>query len=79
MKILLATPAHGGQVCVGYHESVANTPMFFKTEYPGIVFEPKIISVALLPVARDILASIVLNDPSVVHRPIARSAAPWRG
>src|SRR5262245_56036156 len=67
MKILLATPAHGGQVCVGYHESIVNTLMFFKTEYPGIVFEPKIISVALLPVARDILASIVLNDPSYTH------------
>jgi hypothetical protein len=67
MKILLATPAHGGQVCVGYHESVVNTLMFFKTEYPGIVFVPKIISVALLPVARDILASIALNDPSYTH------------
>jgi hypothetical protein len=67
MKILLATPAHGGQVCVGYHESVLNTLMFFKTEYPGIVIDTKIISLALLPAARDILASIVLNDPSYTH------------
>jgi len=67
LKILLATPAHGSQVCVAYHESVVNTLMFFKSEYPGIEFESRMISVSMLSLARSAFASMVLNDESFTH------------
>jgi hypothetical protein len=67
LKILLATPAHGGHVCTGYHKSVLDTLLFFKEEYPGIQFVSKIISLSLLPRARNVYASIVLNDPTFTH------------
>jgi hypothetical protein len=67
LKILLATPAHGGQVCVGYHESVVNTLNFFNAEYPGIEIENRLLSLSILTLARNIFASIVLNDDSYTH------------
>jgi hypothetical protein len=67
VRILLATPAHDGHVCTSYHKAVLDTLLFFKAEFPGIRFESKIISMSLLPRARDIFASIVLNDPSFTH------------
>jgi hypothetical protein len=64
---MLATPAHGGQVCVGYHQSVVNTLMFFKTEYPGIEIEPRTLSMSILPLVRNIFASFILEDASYTH------------
>jgi hypothetical protein len=67
MKILLGTPVHGGMVCLGYHETILRTLAFFGKEYPGIGFEPRSIVSSVLPLARNILASMTLNDPSFSH------------
>lgn len=67
MKILLGTPAHGGVVCLSYHESILNTLAFFKSEFPNIHFENRSIVCSVLPLARNILASMVLNDPTYTH------------
>lgn len=67
MKVLIATPAYGGTVHTSYHESVLRTVQFFADEFPGIRFESKIISISLLAAARNVFASIVLNDPSYTH------------
>ena len=67
MKILLATPAHGGMVCLGYHQSILSTHAFFRAEFPGIQFEDRSIVYSVLSISRNILASMVLNDTSFSH------------
>jgi len=67
MKILLGTPAHGGMVCLGYHETVLRTLAAFREDFPGIRFENRSIVCSVLPLARNILASMALNDPSFTH------------
>jgi hypothetical protein len=67
LKILLATPASDGYVCAGYHKAVLDTLLAFKEEFPHIQFQSKILPMSLLPRARNICASIVLNDPSFTH------------
>jgi hypothetical protein len=67
MKILLATPAHGGMVCLGYHETIVQTLAFFRENFPGIQFENRSIVCSCLPFARNVFASMVLNDPSFSH------------
>ena len=67
MKILLGTPAHGGMVCLGYHETILRMLAFFAKEYPGIEFVNRSIVSSVLPLARNILASMVLNDVSFSH------------
>jgi hypothetical protein len=62
MNILLGTPVHGGMVCLGYHETILRTLAFFGKEYPGIRFEPRSIVSSVLPFARNILASLTLNE-----------------
>ena len=67
MKILLGTPVHGGMVCLGYHETIIRTLAFFGQEYPGIRFDVRCIVSSMLPLARNILASMTLNDESFTH------------
>ncbi len=67
MKIMLATPAHGGQVCTGYFTSVVKTLLFFKDEYPGIEIDLRLLSMSILPLARNLFASLVLEDESYTH------------
>jgi hypothetical protein len=67
MKILLATPAHGGMVCLGYHQSILSMYAFFRDEFPGIQFEDRSVVCSVLPLARNILASMLLNDKSFTH------------
>jgi hypothetical protein len=67
MKIMLATPAHGGQVCTGYYTSVVKTLLFFKDEYPGIEIDLRLLSLSILPLARNLFASLVLEDRSYTH------------
>jgi hypothetical protein len=62
MNILLGTPVHGGMVCLGYHETILRTLAFFGKEYPGIRFETRSIVSSVLPFARNILASMTLNE-----------------
>jgi hypothetical protein len=67
LKILIATPAYGDMVYTGYHESVAGLVSAFARAAPGIVFEQKVINVPVLATARNILASMVIADPSYSH------------
>lgn len=67
MKILLATPAYGGLVHTGYHESVLSTVSYFQREFPGFEFVSSILSLSLISTARNVLASQVLADESFTH------------
>ncbi len=67
MKILIGTPALGSQVCAGYHKAVLDLVLLFKDEFPAIKFDSRVISLSLLPRARNIYASLVLDDPSYTH------------
>jgi hypothetical protein len=67
MKILIGTPAHGGMVCLSYHETILRLLAFFGDEYPGIKFVNRSIVSSVLPLARNIFASMTLNDASFSH------------
>lgn len=67
LKILIATPAYGDKVHTGYHESIAGLVTAFARAAPDIVFEQKVINVPVLATARNILASMVIDDPSFSH------------
>src|SRR4029077_19279201 len=67
MRILLGTPVHGGMGCLGYHEAIIRTLAFFGQEYPSIRFDVRCIVSSMLPLARNILASMTLNDESFTH------------
>jgi hypothetical protein len=67
LKILLATPAYGGVVTTAYHNAVMKTLVYFQREFPGIEFETAVVSISMLVMARNILASRVLNDPTFTH------------
>ena len=66
-KILIATPAYGDMVHRGYHESIAGMVSAFALAAPGIVFEQKVVNIPVLSMARNILVSLVLDDPSYTH------------
>lgn len=66
-RILIATPAYGDKVHLGYHESIAGMVTAFARWAPDVVFEQKVINVPVLATARNILASIVLDDPGYSH------------
>jgi hypothetical protein len=67
LKVLIATPAYGGVVTIDYHDAVLKTVLFFKDEFPGIRFETRYISISMLALARNIFASVILNDSSFTH------------
>ena len=67
MKILIATPAYGSVVYSAYHDSVLRTVSFFAANFPGIAFESRILSLSMVTTARNLLASLVLNDESFTH------------
>jgi hypothetical protein len=67
MKILIATPAYGGVVHTAYHEAVLSTVLYFQQNFPGIAFENRTLSLSLISTARNVFASIVLNDTSFTH------------
>ncbi|TBW33505.1 hypothetical protein EYW49_20225 [Siculibacillus lacustris] len=67
MKVLIATPAYGGKVFRGFHESVTQTVLAFGRQFPFVAFEHRLIDVPVLATARNILASLVLADESFTH------------
>lgn len=67
MKILIATPAYGEMVHRGYTESIGNLVLAFARAFPDIVFEHRLVDVPVLATARNILASLVVNDASYSH------------
>jgi len=67
MKILLGTPVHGGTVCLGYHEAIIRTLAFFQQNFPNVHFEHRSPVSSVITFARNLLASMVLNDISFSH------------
>jgi hypothetical protein len=67
MKILLATPAHGGQVTTTYCDTVVAMLDHFADRHPQIRFEHKFLSLSLLPFMRNVFANLVLQDESFTH------------
>lgn len=67
MKILIATPAYGDVVFKGFTESVSHLVLAFARAFPDIAFEHRLIDVPVLATARNILASLVIDDPSYSH------------
>ena len=53
--------------CTGYYTSVVKTLLFFKDEYPGIEIDLRLLSLSILPLARNLFASLVLEDKSYTH------------
>jgi hypothetical protein len=67
MKILLATPAYGGQVTTTYCDTVMAVLDHFAEQHPQIRFEHKFLSLSLLPFMRNLFANTVMQDESYTH------------
>jgi hypothetical protein len=67
MKILLGTPVHGGVVCLGYHEAIIEMLAFFRQNFPTVHFDRRNPVSSMITFARNLLASLVLNDKSYTH------------
>lgn len=67
MKIMLATPAYGGQVTTTYCDTVIALFDQFADRRPDIRFEQKFLSLSLLPFMRNVFANLVMQDESYTH------------
>jgi hypothetical protein len=67
MKILIATPAHGGQVTTTFCDTLLGLLDHFADAHPHIQFEHKFQSLSLLPFMRNLFASLVMQDESYTH------------
>ncbi len=67
MKVLIATPAYGGELTTAYCESLIALRAHFRDRHPHIRFEQKFMSLSLLAFMRAVYASIVLDDESFTH------------
>ncbi len=67
MKVLIATPAYGGVVHAAYHEAVLATVLYFQQNFPGFSFESRTLSLSVISTARNVFASMALNDTSFTH------------
>lgn len=67
MKILLATPAYGGQVTTTYCETIIALREHFAEKHPHIRFEHKFLSLSLLSFMRNVFANLVMQDESFTH------------
>lgn len=65
MKILIATPAYGGQVYTGYTESLLYTCMMLNNI--GIDYQVKFIGNQIVTRARNMLSSIFMRDKTFTH------------
>lgn len=64
-KILIATPAYGGNVCSAYTESLLYTCMLLSQN--NIQFELKFINNQLVTRARNMLSSLFMDNESFTH------------
>ena len=64
--ILIATPAHGYMLSTLYHETILRLLKHF-SDRPGVKFDSKMVSIALLPVARNFLASYFIERSEYTH------------
>jgi choline kinase len=76
MKILIATPAYGGQVYSRYTESLVYTCFFLKMN--NIDFELKYINNQLVTRARNMCSSIFLEDKTFTHMMFIDADVVWQ-
>jgi len=67
MKIMIATPAYGGEVTTTYVDTLLWLLDHFREKHPHIRFQHKFLSLSLLPFMRNLYASLVLQDKSFTH------------
>ncbi len=67
MKILIATPAYGGQLTTTFCDSIIGLRSHFRENHPHIRFEHNFLSLSLLPVMRNVFANMVMQDDSFTH------------
>ena len=67
MKIMIATPAYGGQVTTTYCDTLVGLYGHFRDKHPEITLEHKFLSLSVLPFMRNLYASLVMQDESFTH------------
>jgi hypothetical protein len=67
MKIMIATPAYGGEVTTTYCDTLIWLYDHFRDKHPHIRFQHKFLSLSVLPFMRNLYASLVLQDESYTH------------
>lgn len=67
MKIMIATPAYGGNVTTTYCDALLWLIDHFREQHPHIRFEHKFLSLSILSFMRNLYASLVMQDESFTH------------
>jgi hypothetical protein len=67
MKIMIATPAYGGQVTTTYCDTLIGLLDHFREQHPHIRLQHKFLSLSLLSFTRNLYASLVMQDESYTH------------
>lgn len=67
MKIMIATPAYGGEVTTTYCDALIWLLDHFREKHPQIRFQHRFLSLSVLPFMRNLYASLVLQDESFTH------------
>ncbi len=67
MKIMIATPAYGGQVTTTYCDALVLLYEHFREKHPQIRLQHKFLSLSMLPFMRNLYASLVMQDESYTH------------
>ena len=67
MKIMIATPAYGGEVTTTYCDALIWLLDHFREKHPQIRFRRRFLSLSVLPFMRNLYASLVLQDESFTH------------
>ena len=75
-KILIATPAFGGNVCSSYTESLINTCLLLSKN--NINFEVKFINNQIVTRARNMLSYIFMENNSFTHMMFIDADIVWK-
>ena len=67
MRVLIGTPIYDDQLLVPYHVSVMGLVAHFRRTRPAVSFDSSLIAATLVSKARNAMATLVLNDPSITH------------
>lgn len=67
MKIMIATPAYGGEVTTTYCDALLWLLDHFRENHPQIRLQHKFLSLSVLPFMRNLFASLVMQDESYTH------------
>ena len=67
MKIMIATPAYGGQVTTTFADTLVWLYEHFREKHPHVALKHKFLSLSVLPFMRNLYASLVMQDESYTH------------